>query len=333
MILFLYGEDTYRSRQKLKQIEERFKQTDKSRINLFIFDGEKTPFKNIEKEIVSAPFLHSKKLIVIESFLKKKGGAKPQEDLVIFLKKNKIPESVVIVFWEEGLPDQRTAVFKLLNKPKQAEKFELLSEIKLPQWILKEAEGKKVGIERPAVNLLAGLVGPDLWQIAGELDKLSSFTAKRENKQNIITADDVKVFVKGRFDEDIFSLTDAIGNRNKKQIFRILNEQISAGLKESYIFSMLVRQFRILFQIKETVEKKYSFVSLGDYSLKQNLASELGLHPFVVQKTLAQIKNYKLQELENIYKKLLLIDMQMKRTSLPPRLLLDLFLGEIVTSL
>ncbi|OGF21408.1 DNA polymerase III subunit delta [Candidatus Falkowbacteria bacterium RIFOXYB2_FULL_38_15] len=329
MILFLYGEDTYRSRQKLKQIEERFKQTDKSRINLFIFDGEKTPFKNIEKEIVSAPFLHDKKLIVIENFLKKKGGAKAQEDLIIFLKKNKVPESAVIIFWEEGIPDMRSAVFKLLNKPKQAEKFEPLPEAKLCQWISKEVSERKIEIEKQATELLATLVGPDLWQIAGELDKLVAFTVKRESKQNIITAEDVKIFVKGRFDEDIFSLTDAIGNRNKKQIFKLLNEQISAGLKEAYIFSMLARQFRILFQIKETVEKKYSFVSPGDYSLKQNLASDLGLHPFVVQKTLAQIKNYKLEELKNIYKKLLSIDMKMKRTSLSPRLLLDLFLAEI----
>jgi DNA polymerase-3 subunit delta len=327
MILFLYGEDNYRSRQKLKQIEERFKETDKSRINLFIFDGEKTPFKTIEKEIFSAPFLHDKKLIVVENFLKKKSGAKQQEDLVTFLKKNKTTESAVIVFWEEGVPDMRSAAFKLLNKPKQAEKFELLPEAKLCQWILKEAAEKNIEIEKQAAELLANLVGPDLWQITSELDKLAAFSAKRKDKK--ISVRDVKTFVKGRFDEDIFGLTDAIGAKNKRQIFKLLNEQIAAGLKEAYIFSMLVRQFRILFQIKETVEKKYSFVSSVDYSLKQSLASELGLHPFVVQKTLIQSRNYKLEELKNIYKKLLSIDMKMKRTSLSPRLLLDLFLGEI----
>lgn len=329
MILFLYGEDTYRSRQKLKQIEERFKETDKSRINLFIFDGEKTPFKTVEKEIFSAPFLHDKKLIVIENFLKKRSGVKQQEDLVTFLKKTKTPESAVVIFWEEGIPDMRSAVFKLLNRPKQAEKFELLPEEKLYQWILKETTERNIEIEKQAMELLANLVGPDLWQIASELDKLASFSAKRKDKQNIITVRDVKTFVKGRFDEDIFGLTDAIGARNKKQIFKLLNEQIAAGLKEGYIFSMLIRQFRILFQIKEMVEKKYSFILLGDYSLKQDLASELGLHPFVVQKTLIQSRNYKLEELKKIYQKLLSIDMKIKRTNLSPRLLLDLFLGEI----
>jgi DNA polymerase-3 subunit delta len=325
MILFLYGEDSYRSRQKLKQIEDRFKKSDKSRINFVKIDGERSAWREIEKEIIAPPFLHDKKLIVIENFLKKRG--QKFEEAVEFLKKEKIPSGTVLVFYEENPPDERTAIFKFLNKPKQAERFNLLDPVRLPAWIVAAAEQRDIKIDRAAAGLLAELVGPDLWQASGELDKLAAYC----RKSGKIGAEEVRKMVRGKFDENIFALTDAIAGKNKRAAFIILNEQIEAGLKETQIFFMLARQFRLLLQIKEIVAKNYSFLSPSDPGLKSKIAAELKLHPFVVQKTLQQIKNYSIPELKKIYKNLLDIDMKMKRTRTDPRLLLDLFFARVLS--
>jgi DNA polymerase-3 subunit delta len=325
MIFFLYGEDTFRSREKLKQIEEKFKKSDKSRINFVKIDGERLAWRQIEKEIAAPPFLHDKKLVVVENFLKKRG--QKFEETVEYLREEKIPSGTVVVFWEEEMPDERTAIFKLLNKPKQAEKFNLLDPAKLNQWIAAAAESKAIKIDRQAAGLLAELVGPDLWQANGELDKLSAYCRKAGK----IGVNEVRLLVRGKFDENIFSLTDAIAARNKRLAFKILNEQIEAGLKETQIFFMLVRQFRLLIQIKETVAANYSFLSPSDPNVKSKIAAELKLHPFVVGKTLQQIKNYSLPELKKIYKNLLATDMRMKRTRTNPRLLLDLFFAQVLS--
>ncbi|MBI5071526.1 DNA polymerase III subunit delta [Candidatus Falkowbacteria bacterium] len=327
MVLFLYGEDSYRSRAKLKQIEERFKKTDKSRVNFIRIDGERNPWKNIEKEILSPPFLHDKKLVVVENFLKKRG--QKFDEAVAFLKEEKIPAGTVVVFWDDSKPDERTAIFKFLAKPKQADKFDLLDAAKLKKWIAEAAAEREIKIEPRAVEMMLGLVGFDLWQMSGELDKLAAYVRGQKEKNNLVTAEDVAIFVKGKFDENIFSLTDALGTKNKKIIFKILNEQIEAGLEEGYIFAMLVRQFRILLQIKELVAKEYSFISASDPGIKQKIAMELGLHPYVVQKTLYQVKNFSLPELKKIYGKLLAIDMKMKRGNFNPRAFLDLFVAEV----
>ncbi len=331
MIFFLYGEDTYRSREKLKQIEEKFKKTDKSRVNLIKIDGERNQWKNIEKELLSPPFLHDKKLIVVENFLKKKG--QKIEEALSFLKEDKISAGTVVVFREDGVPDSRLAIFKFLNKPKQAEKFDFLSPVKLAQWISKEAETNGVEIARAAAELLSDLVGPDLWQMSGEIGKLAAYFRgrgkKNEGKKGLIGTEDVNLFVRGNFDENIFALTDALGQKNKKVFFKILNEQIEAGLSEQYIFSMLIRQFRILLQVKEAIAEDYSFLSPGDSVLRQKIAAKIGLHPYVVQKALYQSKNYTVSDLKRIYGKMLKIDMRMKRTNLDPRMLLDLFASEI----
>jgi DNA polymerase-3 subunit delta len=327
MILFLYGADTYRSREKLKKIEEKFKKTDKSRVNLVKIDGERTPWKNIEKEILAAPFLHDKKLVVVENFLKKRG--QKFDEAVNFLKEKKLPTGTVVVFWEDGSPDERTTIFKLLNKPKQAEKFIFFEAPKLNKWILEAVGARGAKIDRRAAELLAQLVGSDLWQVSSELDKLAAYASGRKEKNKTITADDVNLFVRGNFDENIFALTDALGAKNKRLVFKLLNEQIEAGLKENYIFAMLTRQFRILLQTKEVVEHDYPFISPSDPSIGAKIAAELGLHPYVVKKTLYQIKNYSLSELKKIYSKLLAIDMKLKKTNLNPRVLLDLFIADI----
>lgn len=327
MILFLYGEDSYRSREKLNQIEEKFKKTDKGRVNLVKIDGEQTSWKNIEKEILAVPFLHDKKLVVIENFLKRKG--QKFDEAVNFFKEKKLPKGTVVVFWEEGLPDEHTVIFKLLNKPKQAERFNFLEGAKLNKWILNEVQARGVKIDQRAVILLAELVGPNLWQMSSELNKLAAYARGCKGK---ITVNAVNLFVQGNFDENIFALTDAIGAKNDRLAFQLLNEQIEAGLKENYIFAMLVRHFRILLQLKEIVEKNYSFISPNDVSIARHLAAELGLHPYVVKKGLWQIKNYSLLELKKIYSKLLAIDMKIKKTNLDIRVLLDLFVAQVCSS-
>lgn len=331
MILFLYGEDTYRSRQKLKQIEEKFKATDKSRVNFVKIDGERMSWKNIEKEILAPPFLHDKKLIVVENFLKKKG--QKIEEAVAFLEEEEIPNGTVVVFWEDSKPDERLAVFKFLNKPKQAEKFDFLPPVRLAQWILKEVEANGVKIDRQAAGLLSELVGSDLWQLSGEIGKLAAYCRKRgkknEGRDGVIEVRDVNLFVRGNFDENIFALADALGGKNKKQFFKLLDEQIETGLSEHYIFSMLVRQFRIILQVKEAVAEEYSFLSPGDPGVRQKIAVKLGLHPFVVSKALLQSKNYTVADLKKIYGKMLGVDMRTKRTNLDPRVLLDLLATEI----
>ena len=84
-----------------------------------------------------------------------------------------------------------------------------------------------------------------------------------------------------------------------------------------------------LLQIKELVAHDFPFLSPGDPGVKQKISLELGLHPYVVQKTLYQVKNFSLPELKKIYGKLLALDRKMKRGNFNSRAFLDLFIAEV----
>ena len=141
-------------------------------------------------------------------------------------------------------------------------------------------------------------------------------------QQRPITLNEINLLVRGNFAEDIFRLTDAIGNQNKKLALQLLNQQlINTDPKEHpRIFSMIIRQFRLLIQIKDVLAKQT--VS------QASLAKQLGLHPFVVSKTLPQTNKYTLEQLKNIYQKLLMVDIKIKTGQAPPELLLDILIAE-----
>ncbi len=67
MLIFLYGQDTYRSRQKLNGIIEQYKKIHKSGLNLKYFDGQKIDFQDIKDEIQSISMFEEKKLMVLEN--------------------------------------------------------------------------------------------------------------------------------------------------------------------------------------------------------------------------------------------------------------------------
>ncbi len=63
MIIFLYGQDTYRSHQKLNEIIEHYKKIHKSGINLKYFDGANLNSQDFQDEIRQTSMFDEKKII------------------------------------------------------------------------------------------------------------------------------------------------------------------------------------------------------------------------------------------------------------------------------
>ena len=68
MIIYIYGEDTYRSREFFKSNVERFKkERDPQGMNLVILDAKKEDPSRIWNELTASPFLAEKRMVVIEN--------------------------------------------------------------------------------------------------------------------------------------------------------------------------------------------------------------------------------------------------------------------------
>jgi DNA polymerase-3 subunit delta len=299
MIIFLYGEDDYSSRQKLNEIIEKYRAQNKTGLNFERLDFEEKEIKDLNLMAQTSPMFKEKKLLVLENAFSRK--AEWQKELVSYLKESKATEAkeTTLIFIERRAPDKRVELFKFLaKKPCLCQENKRLEGIKLENWIKKQVEAKGGKIEAEAVRDLAEGVGGDLWQISNEIEKLITYCSGRAIGQK-----DADKLVKSKADLNIFNTVDALAKKDKKYVLRFMHQHLEQGENEFYLMSMFIRQFRNLLEIKDLMGKGVSYY---------DLPKRTGLHPFVIKKTYEQTKNFTLEKLNKIYSRLLDLDISIK---------------------
>lgn len=308
MIYFLYGPDTYRSREKLKELVKK----NSNSFNVQKIDGSKLSADELNKNISTNDLFSQKKFLIIEGVANKDSKAK--EDVVDFLR-NLVPStrddnSSFLIFYDSQV-DKRSVIFKVLNKKAdESYAFDSLKPAEMDVWLQNQI--KQIGLNINNINFkkLAISLGSDTWLAISELGKLKAYKGDNE-----VAYKDIDLLVRGKLDDDIFKLTDMIVNNNKKEAVKLLKDQLELGSNEIYLLTMIVRQFRILIQLKS--------VNSAD------AARVLKLHPFVVQKSLPMVRKYHMEQLKDIYQKLLEIDLKLKSSKVSGETLLEKFILEI----
>lgn len=319
MVIFLHGPDTFRSRQKLRQIKERFRrEVDTSGYNTATLDGRTLKVEHFERDLISAPFLAPKRLVVVEELFSGKLAATLEKPILELLQRP-AAKNPIAVFWEGELPTGKKKSGPLLTfllKSDFAEAFPKLSGSQLSSWYKTQTKRHGLALDPTALELLAGMVGDDLWRGDNELQKLAAFCHGRTG-----TTDDIQTLVSSDVEENIFALTDAIGQRRTADALRLLDEQQRAGVTPLELVAKISWHFRNLLLAK-TWEADH-----GGRTSSWELADALGLHPFVAKKTLGQVTNFTLPELTARYRQLLMIDRGLKTGRGDPDTLLTLFLA------
>lgn len=310
MIYLLYGEDTYRSRQKLNQIKEEFSKKDSGSLNLISLAGEDLDLARFRLETSSLPFLSEKRLVIVENLFLR-GLKETIKEIIDFLPH--LPETADLVFYEQDKLDEK--FINLFKKIGQVFKFNLLEGDSLARWIEEEVKREGGKIERAAVDRLAIYVGNDLWQMSNEIKKLIAFKYEDDKKEPVILQEDVGLLTKANFNATIFNLIDALGNKNSRKTLSLLVKFLETGEAELSILGMITYQFRNLLIIKDLVSQGLSF---------EAMIKKTHLHPFVVRKTIRQSKNFSQEELKKIYQKLLDCDLAIKTGQVEPDLALEL---------
>jgi len=319
MVIYIYGEDTFRSRQYLREQIERFKQTrDPQGYNVVFVDGKKSEPGKVLSEIISVPFLAEKRLVVVENILST-SDKEMLAEIIERVKDKKIPETNIVIFWQGenlGKVKEIKEMDALLKKEKFAQEFALLVGAQLSGFINSETKKRGAKISNAAVNYLAQNVAGDMWFLNSLLDQLTAYAGEKE-----IQIADVNLFLDEKVDDNAFNMVEAVVSGNKKQAYKLLQEQRRLGEDDFKIFGLIVWQFRILMQMRSLFEQQDNISS-------DLMAAQLGLHPFVVKKNLAIVKRFNKKQLTNIYDQLLGMDFKAKTGQGEMGLMLDLFVGK-----
>ena len=83
---------------------------------------------------------------------------------------------------------------------------------------------------------------------------------------------------------------------------------------------MLVYQFRTTLQIREMIERHLSY---------ETILRRTKLHPYVLKKGLRITQNFSLQELKILYKKLFVLDTNLKLGKVEPEGVFDILIARL----
>lgn len=308
MFYIFHGNDSHSQREELAKLTAKSGDPGMLDLNTTRFAGY-VSFQDLSQACDAMPFLAPVRLVIVEGLLSNsKIDDTYKKSLVAYLPH--VPESARLVFLEPKALTAKNAFIKSAEKLDNGyvKKFSLPEGRDLEKWIQKRATKKQGNISPRAAHMLTTNIGSNLALLDNELEKLILYKGDAE-----VTAADVELLSPYLAEASIFDLVDALGNRNEKKAAQLLQKKFSEGTDPFYLFSMFIRQFRLLIQVKEASQ---------DGSRPPAISKELKMHSFVVGKLYQQCQQFSLPQLEQIYRHLLTIDVQVKtgRNDLPTAL-------------
>jgi DNA polymerase-3 subunit delta len=287
---FYYGENRYLVNLAVKEVIEKFKAKEGD-LNLNVFEGNEGSEEAVISSCQTPPFLGNHRLVVWRNFDFKK----PTPTLAKFIEAENPGCTLVI---SSSNADARVTFFKALKKFAQLQEFANLKPAEFKKWLQMEATKKNLKIESAALELLSTYTLGDSAAAISELEKLAMYSDDEP-----ITRGMVELLTHPDLHTSVFRLTDAIGAKRSSAALSDLRDLISRGENLMQIFFMIVRQFRILISLQDLAKRNLA---------QSEIAKQLKLHPFVVQNSIPQARNFSAEELKRAYTQLLEIDTGIK---------------------
>lgn len=323
MYIIIYGDDTFRVKQRVKQMKDAFsKKFDPSGLNINIFpqaEKEKLDHGEVLQSVCSYPFLGEKRMVVIGGLIESTNKDASKVWIDGF---KRVPESTIVIFYEMcgAKKLEKKSLFKSLTKLSDVHTYAYtkLQGSELSSWVVSHIRRKGGQIDAAALRNLVMSVGSDLWQMSNEIDKLIAYA-----DGSIISVQMVSDMVRTSFEGQIFALMDAVSKKQTKTALRLLQEERLSGANDHYILTMLGRQVKILLAARSLLDE-------NPRASKQDLANEMGVHPFVAQKAIQQAVGFEYDRLRKVHKLLYEFDFKIKTGQIKPDLAVDLVTDKLI---
>jgi len=330
MFYLLYGADEFSRQEALAQMKHKLGDPTTASLNTTTLDGRSLTLADLQAACDTVPFLADKRLVIVEGLaarwerrqpgegVEPKPLAKSDRELEEALQGylGQLPASTRLVFVDDEVSANNPLLRLAKAQGGYVKEFPPRRGRELHAWIAERVKQKGGRITTEAVAALAVFVGENLRLLDQEIEKLLTYTGSERDIQKA----DVEALVPYAREARIFDLVDAIGQRQRETALRLLHQMLDDGAAPAYLMVMFARQFRMLLQGRELLDGGAG---------KEAIVAALKLHPFVADKVLLQARNFTLEHLERIYRRLLDADLAMKTGRAEETVALDLLVVEL----
>lgn len=316
-LYLLYGSENYLIEDVLHRLIDKVLAPEERDMKLLRFDMTETSIDAAVEEAYTYPFMGGRKMVVVKDayFLTAQKRKEKVEHDIAKLNEYaaRAPEETifVVVAPYEKLDERKKAV-KQLKKLGVFLEAKPLFEQELRRWLDDKAFELKVTIDSSAKEKLLSLVGDNLFMLTSEMNKLAVHA-----EDGVIVTKDIELLVARSLEHDIFALVDHVVKSNVAESMRIYRDLIKQKEAPLKILALMVRQFRILYQVKQLVQQGYG---------EKMIASRLKLHPFAVKLAAKQSRQFEAKVLLRLLDDLAELDYRIKTGKVGEELGVELFL-------
>lgn len=269
--------------------------------NITTYDCAETNLEQAIFDVCTAPFLSDRKIVIIKNptFLES-DKTNHNVNLLIQYLDHPLEDSLLIIN-ATGMKvnEKAKATSALLNKATVIT-TNGISEVEFSGWLQRECETQgKVRIENAAISLFYKTIGINLEEAKNEVDKIITYVGEG----GVITEEVAKKLLCKGSQNDIYSLTNAIFDKDKAKVLK-LYEELTRYEKDVTVFiNLITKSFKDILIVK----------ILDKEGLNQNsIANKMHLNPNRVYYMLKNASNYSLEEIEDNVSKLANLDLKIK---------------------
>lgn len=273
MIYLLYGKDTYRSRQNLRQITRKFFDEGNPKHHFFRLTPENFNPNFFFDLVKSQTMFGGKYLAAAEELLADKNlGSLILEKILVFSESENI-----FVFWERELAAD--LLEKIKPRAEKTQEFSPLSGVKLKNWVKAESKNLNFNVSDGVLENLIQQHGSDLWAISRALET---------------TALDELLGTTKEINSAMFDLTDAFASRDRKRAVWLFEKYQKIGIPTEDIFWRLSWQIKTLLTIKNLAGQPFS-----------EIKKQTGFKEYPIKKALTAVAGFKKEELRKMFRNIL----------------------------
>lgn len=287
MLYILYGEDTFRSRIKAREIISKFIQVAGGTEAITRLHAPDYTLADLRPLVETGSLFRDKRLVVLEEV------SSAGKDIIVFFEEKVsvlAKTEDIFLFWDSS--SASTAPMPvLMQHAAKAQEFKRLVGVQLARWIDTELSVRNIQASLAEKQDLAVRTAGNMWHLHNELEKMRVADTREACASRVISP-------------SVFQLTDAVGLRQKTQAVALFHALISGGEAPEKIFSTMVWHARSLASVKELT---------GQGNDQTAIARMTRLHPFVVKKAAVQAAKFSVREIAGLYEQLSRLDTEVKQ--------------------
>ena len=249
-VYLLTGEDLYRKNQVIKQLRDILHPDD---FNFFKAQPTSQEISEALSQANTAPVFSDVRLIVINGVDKLRKGSKEQTALINYAQ-NPLPTTTLVLTHNDAkkLKTDKT-LQSACEETGRVVNFDELKADSLATWVRQYMGQQGLSPNFEAVDLLCECIGSDLTALENEVEKLSLFTAQRQDKT--ITAQDVLACIGFKKDENPFELSNALTACSKTRALAQIDKLIDSGEEPVAVLAKMTYPILKMARIKRFSEK------------------------------------------------------------------------------